>query len=63
MMKGEWRIAIGFLEGSVLALPKILGTSEDVPSSITENFFGASGDAPSSLVSARLKWKPCTNAN
>jgi hypothetical protein len=55
MMKGEWRIAIGFLEGSVLALPKILGTSEDVPSSITENFFGASGDAPSSLVSARLK--------
>jgi len=34
----EWRIAIGFLEGGVLALPKILGTSEDVPSSITENF-------------------------
>jgi hypothetical protein len=35
-----------FLEGSALALPKIFGTSGDVPSSITENFFGASGDAP-----------------
>jgi len=34
MMKGEWRIAGGFLEGGVLALPKILGTSEDVPSSL-----------------------------
>jgi hypothetical protein len=39
MMKGEWRIAGDFLEGSAPALPKILGTSEDVPSSITENFF------------------------
>jgi hypothetical protein len=38
MMKGEWRIAGDFLEGSAPALPKILGTSEDVPSSITENF-------------------------
>jgi hypothetical protein len=35
-----------FLEGSAPALPKIFGTSRDVPSSITENFLGASGDAP-----------------
>jgi hypothetical protein len=54
-MKGEWRIAGDFLEGSAPALPKILGTSEDVPSSITENFFGTSGDAPSSLISVHLK--------
>jgi hypothetical protein len=33
----EWRIV--FLEGSAPALPKIFGTSGDVPSSITENFF------------------------
>jgi hypothetical protein len=35
-----------FLEGSAPALPKIFGTSGDVPSSITEKFLGASGDAP-----------------
>jgi hypothetical protein len=35
-----------FLESSAPALPKIFGTSGDVPSSITENFLGASGDAP-----------------
>jgi hypothetical protein len=35
-----------FLEGSAPALPKIFGTSGDEPSSITENFLGASGDAP-----------------
>jgi len=29
---------MSFLEGSALALPKIFGTSGDVPSSITENF-------------------------
>jgi hypothetical protein len=33
----EWRTV--FLEGSAPALPKILGTSGDVPSSITEKFF------------------------
>jgi len=60
MMKGEWRIAGDFLEGSAPALPKILGTSGDVPSS-TENFFGASGD--SSLISVHLKGKPCTNTD
>jgi hypothetical protein len=42
----EWRV---FLEGSAPALPKIFGTLGDVPSSITENFFGASGDAPSRI--------------
>ena len=34
---GEQRVV--FLEGSALALPKIFGTSGDVPSSITEKFF------------------------
>jgi hypothetical protein len=29
---------MSFLEGSALALPKIFGTSGDVPSSITEDF-------------------------
>jgi hypothetical protein len=38
-----------FLEGSAPALPKIFGTSGDVPSSITENFLGASGNAPSRI--------------
>jgi hypothetical protein len=47
----------GFLEGSAPALPKILGTSGDVPLSITKKFFGASGDAPSSLISVHLKGK------
>jgi len=32
----EWRVV---LCGSALALPKIFGTSGDVPSSITEKFF------------------------
>jgi hypothetical protein len=31
---GEQRIASGFLEGSAPALPKIFGTSGDVPSSL-----------------------------
>jgi hypothetical protein len=37
---------MSFLEGSAPALPKIFGTSGDEPSSITENFLGASGDTP-----------------
>ncbi|MFA0735702.1 MAG: hypothetical protein OGMRLDGQ_002202 [Candidatus Fervidibacter sp.] len=54
-----------FLEGSAPALPKIFGTSGDVPSNITENFLGASGDAPfrifrrMSSVLRKIRQIPC----